>query len=89
MKKIFVAKLDYNTTSEDLEDAFAAYGAVSSAKVIFDRDTGRSRGFGFVEMDDDEAEEFRHTKANCTLIWVISYRFDLERTLSCRLNILG
>jgi RNA recognition motif-containing protein len=57
MKKIFVAKLDYNTTSEDLEDAFAAFGQVSSAKVIFDRDTGRSRGFGFVEMDnDDEAQ---------------------------------
>lgn len=53
---IFVAKLDYDTSSESLEDAFAAFGEVSSAKVIFDRDTGRSKGFGFVEMpNDDEA----------------------------------
>lgn len=51
---IFVAKLNYDTSSHDLEDAFAAYGDVSSAKVIMDRDTGRSKGFGFVEMDNDE-----------------------------------
>ncbi len=54
---IFVAKLDYNTSSEDLQYAFEAYGEVDSAKVIMDRDTGRSKGFGFVEMpDDDEAQ---------------------------------
>lgn len=53
---IFVAKLSYDTTSETLEETFAAFGEVESAKVIFDRDTGRSRGFGFVEMpNDDEA----------------------------------
>ncbi|MEM9849024.1 MAG: RNA-binding protein, partial [Bacteroidota bacterium] len=53
---IFVAKLDYGVTSEELQEAFEAYGAVDSAKVIMDRDTGRSKGFGFVEMpDDDEA----------------------------------
>ncbi|MEL6717116.1 MAG: RNA-binding protein [Bacteroidota bacterium] len=53
---IFVAKLDYDTTSEDLQAAFEQFGAVDSAKVIMDRDTGRSKGFGFVEMsDDDEA----------------------------------
>lgn len=53
---IFVAKLDYNTSSEDLQAAFEQFGAVDSAKVIMDRDTGRSKGFGFVEMaDDDEA----------------------------------
>jgi len=51
---IFVAKLNYDTSSHDLEDAFAEYGDVSSAKVIMDRDTGRSKGFGFVEMDNDE-----------------------------------
>ncbi len=51
---IFVTKLDYDTRSEDLQDAFSAYGEVSSANVIMDRDTGRSRGFGFVEMDNDE-----------------------------------
>lgn len=50
---IFVAKLDYNTSSDDLRYAFEAYGEVDSAKVIMDRDTGRSKGFGFVEMPDD------------------------------------
>lgn len=51
---IFVAKLSFDTTSETLEDVFAAYGDVDSAKVIFDRETGRSKGFGFVEMPNDE-----------------------------------
>lgn len=51
---IFVAKLNYATQSEDLQSAFEAYGQVSSAKVIIDRDTGRSKGFGFVEMDNDD-----------------------------------
>ena len=51
---IFVAKLDYSTTSEQLEDMFGEYGEVASAKVIYDRETGKSRGFGFVEMDDDD-----------------------------------
>ncbi len=54
---IFVAKLDYNTSSDDLRDAFEAYGDVDSAKVVMDRETGRSKGFGFVEMpNDDEAQ---------------------------------
>ena len=51
---IFVAKLSFDTQSEDLREAFEAYGAVSSAKVIDDKFTGKSRGFGFVEMDNDE-----------------------------------
>lgn len=50
---IFVAKLSFNTKSEDLREAFEAYGSVSSANVIMDKFTGRSKGFGFVEMDDD------------------------------------
>lgn len=51
---IFVAKLNFKTRKEDLEKAFSQYGQVSSAKVITDRDTGRSKGFGFVEMPNDE-----------------------------------
>ena len=56
-KNIFVGSLAWATTSEGLEQAFARYGVVTSAKVISDRDTGRSKGFGFVEMDSggDEA----------------------------------
>ena len=52
--KIFVAKLDYGVTSETLQTVFEEHGSVMSAVVITDRDTGRSKGFGFVEMESDE-----------------------------------
>ena len=53
---IFVGNLSYEVKEEELREAFEAYGNVSSAKVLLDRETGRSRGFGFVEMpNDDEA----------------------------------
>jgi RNA-binding proteins (RRM domain) len=52
---IYVANLSFNVQDEDLVDFFSPYGEVASAKVIMDRETGRSRGFGFVEMPDDEA----------------------------------
>ena len=55
-KKLYVGNLDYGTTGADMEQMFSEYGAVTSALVISDRDTGRSKGFGFVEMtNDDEA----------------------------------
>lgn len=50
---IYVSNLNFSTTSESLKELFAAYGEVTSAKIITDRDTDRSRGFGFVEMSDD------------------------------------
>ncbi|MFM2317095.1 MAG: hypothetical protein RLZZ155_1427 [Bacteroidota bacterium] len=50
---IFVSGLNYSLTSDELQAIFTQYGEVASAKVITDRDTGRSRGFGFVEMSDD------------------------------------
>jgi len=50
---IFVAKLNFNTSSERLREVFEAFGQVDSAKVIMDRETGRSKGFGFVEMPED------------------------------------
>ena len=53
-KKLFVGGLSWNTTSEELRDAFAACGDVVEAKVITDRDTGRSRGFGFVTYQDED-----------------------------------
>ena len=49
---LYVGNLSYNTTESALNDLFANYGEVQSAKIIMDRDTGRSRGFGFVEMSD-------------------------------------
>ena len=48
--KLYVGNLSFRVTSEDLQEYFAAAGAVESANVVFDRETGRSRGFGFVEM---------------------------------------
>jgi RNA recognition motif-containing protein len=51
--KLYVGNLSYNIRDEDLQQAFAQYGSVSSAKVMMDRDTGRSKGFGFVEMGSD------------------------------------
>ena len=56
-KNIFVGSLAWATTSEGLERAFSQYGSVTSAKVITDRETGRSKGFGFVEMSSDEEAE--------------------------------
>lgn len=50
---IFVTKLSPNVSQEDLQDLFAQYGNVTTAKVIIDRETGNSKGYGFVEMDDD------------------------------------
>jgi RNA recognition motif-containing protein len=54
---VYVGNLPFNTTTADLEALFAQYGEVESAAVITDRETGRSRGFGFVEMPDAAANE--------------------------------
>ena len=53
--KLYVGNLSFRVTSEDLQEYFATAGAVESANVIFDRETGRSRGFGFVEMASEDA----------------------------------
>ena len=53
---IYVGNLSYQTTNQELQELFEQYGSVSSARIIMERDTGRSKGFGFVEMpDNDEA----------------------------------
>jgi RNA recognition motif-containing protein len=64
LKKIYVGNLNFQTSDEDLRTLFGEYGQVSSATVITDRDTGRSRGFGFVEMDDDSAAQNAITGIN-------------------------
>lgn len=53
-KKLYVGNLSYSVGNRELEQMFAAYGAVASATVIMDRETGRSKGFGFVEMGNDQ-----------------------------------
>ena len=54
---IYVSNLSFNIQDGDLKDFFAPYGEVTSAKIINDRETGKSRGFGFVEMSDDTASK--------------------------------
>lgn len=54
MYKLFVGGLPFATTDDELRDAFAAHGTVASATVVKDRDSGRSKGFGFVEFENDD-----------------------------------
>lgn len=61
---MYVSNLSFHTTDEDLNTLFGQYGAVSSAKVIRDRETGRSRGFGFVEMASNEEARLAIEKLN-------------------------
>ena len=56
-KKLYVGNLSFDVTQEQLQDMFAPYGSVQSAQLITDRDTGRSKGFGFVEMSSDREAE--------------------------------
>lgn len=53
MKKLYIGNLPYSFKDEDLANAFSEYSSLVSAKVIFDRNSGRSKGFGFVEFEDD------------------------------------
>ena len=56
-KRLYVGNLSFNVTSQALEELFAQFGNVESAQVVQDRDTGRSKGFGFVEMGDENAAQ--------------------------------
>src|SRR5688500_563973 len=62
--KLYVGNLSYNTTSSDLEQLFSQHGTVQSAEVISDRDSGRSKGFAFVEMGSDEEAQAAITALN-------------------------
>ncbi|MFP4258579.1 MAG: RNA recognition motif domain-containing protein [Desulfovermiculus sp.] len=55
-KKMYVGNLPFSSTEDDLRDLFSQYGEVQSANIIYDRETGRSRGFGFVEMAEESAD---------------------------------
>ena len=65
-KKLYCGNLSYNVSSSDLEQMFGAFGTVESAQVIQDRDTSRSKGFGFVEMSNDEEAQAAITGLNET-----------------------
>lgn len=63
-KKLYVGNLSYDVTDSALDQMFAAHGTVQSAQVIMDRDTGRSKGFGFVEMSNDQEAQTAITALN-------------------------
>jgi cold-inducible RNA-binding protein len=63
-KKLYVGNLSYGTTDSDLQNLFGPHGTVQSAQVIMDRDTGHSKGFGFVEMDSGEQAQAAITALN-------------------------
>ena len=63
-KKLYVGNLAYSVTDGSLEQMFAGHGSVQSAQVIMDRDTGRSKGFGFVEMGNDQEAQAAITALN-------------------------
>src|SRR3954447_19516037 len=63
-KKLYVGNLAYGVTDSDLETMFGAHGTVQSAQVIMDRETGRSKGFGFVEMGSDQEAQAAITALN-------------------------
>ncbi len=68
MINIYVGNLSFNATEDDIQEAFAQYGEVSSVNIIKDRETGRSRGFAFVEMPDGEQAKEAIEKVNLTEI---------------------
>ena len=63
-KKLYVGNLSYNTTEDGLRNLFSQFGTVASSKIIFDRDSGNSKGFGFIEMSTDEEASAAITGTN-------------------------
>ena len=86
--KLFVGNLSFQTTDNDLNDLFSQVGPVESANVITDRDTGRSKGFGFVQMSDDDAAKaitkFNGTEINGRALTVNEARPMVKREFSNR-----
>jgi RNA recognition motif-containing protein len=76
-KKLFVGSLSWNTDDHGLKEAFAPFGEIVEAKVITDRDSGRSRGFGFVTFEDDEAAEKAISAMNNTELDGRAIRVDV------------
>jgi RNA recognition motif-containing protein len=63
-KKLYVGNLSYNTTEDGLRNLFSGFGSVASVKIIFDRETGNSKGFAFIEMNSDEEASAAITGVN-------------------------
>jgi RNA recognition motif-containing protein len=73
-KRIYVGNLSFQTTEADVSEMFGTVGQVESVQIITDRDTGRSKGFGFVQMTDDAAAEKARLCATCSFPSFISSR---------------
>jgi len=78
-KKLFVGSLSWGTDDETLREAFAVHGEIVEAVVITDRDTGRSRGFGFVTFEDDEAADKAMAALNGTELDGRTIRVDVAQ----------
>jgi len=84
MYKLYVGGLPFSTTDEELAAAFAAHGTVASAKVIMDRETGRSKGFGFVEFENDDEGKAAEAAMNETDLGGRTIRVNEARPLEDR-----
>ena len=77
--KLYVGNLSYSSTEDDLREAFGAYGEVVSATIIMERDTGRSKGFGFVEMSTEEEAAAAQNGMNGTELGGRTLKVDKAR----------
>ena len=79
MKKLYVGNLPYSTTEGDLRETFEQFGTVESSKIITDRETGRSKGFGFVEMGTEDEAQAALDGLNGTSVGGRTIRVDKAR----------
>ena len=79
---IYVGNLNYRVREDDLKQVMEEYGTVESVKIIKDRETGKSKGFGFVEMPDDEA-----AKALFNLVCIVSFHYFQFHNAFCSINV--
>lgn len=84
MYKLYVGGLPYTTTDDELADAFSAHGKVASAKVIMDRESGRSKGFGFVEFENDDEGKAAEAAMNETELGGRTIRVNEARPMEDR-----
>ena len=85
-KKIYVGNMSYSTTEDQLKDLFAQYGTVVSANIVTDRYTDQSKGFGFVEMEDESAAEAAISALNSYEFQGRQLRVDVARERRPRQN---
>lgn len=86
MYKLYVGGLPFSTTDDELSAAFAVHGTVASAKVIVDRDTGRSKGFGFVEFENDDEGKAAEAAMNESDLGGRTIRVNEARPMTDRRN---